>query len=115
MLTNFRLRCQSWTERSKFRDSGFAVLHYGPRSDCYYQLHFNDYRAYSKIFSVGGHQFTKDPDFYACFGVETSTFGLIDPEKARLGRELLAPYFNRRSILQLESVIQTKVRTLCTW
>lgn len=73
------------------------------------KLHFNDPRAYNRIFSVNS-QLSKDPSFYACFGVDTSTFGLMDSEQARLSRELMSIYFNRRSILQFESVIQTKVR-----
>ncbi|TEB35527.1 benzoate 4-monooxygenase cytochrome P450 [Coprinellus micaceus] len=83
-----------------------GVVRVGPN-----ELHFNDPKVYGKIFSISA-QFAKDPAFYACFGVDTSTFGLADPEHARLSREIMSIYFNRRAILQLEGIIQSKVDKL---
>ncbi|KAJ3550619.1 hypothetical protein NMY22_g345 [Coprinellus aureogranulatus] len=82
------------------------VVRVGPN-----ELHFTDPKVYNKIFSVGV-QFTKDPAFYTCFGVDMSTFGLMDPDRARRSRELMSVYFNRRAILELEGVIQAKVDKL---
>ncbi|KAF6762853.1 benzoate 4-monooxygenase cytochrome P450 [Ephemerocybe angulata] len=90
----------------KLHEAYGDVVRVGPN-----ELHFNDYRVYHKIFSISG-QFTKDPSFYSCFGVGMSTFGLMDPEQARLSRELMSTYFSRRAVLQLESVIQSKVDKL---
>jgi len=72
------------------------------------QLHFNDYRVYSKIFSLNG-DFTKDPQFYSCFGVDTSTCALLDPDKARLSKDVLSFYFSRRAILSIADTIHNKV------
>ncbi|TFK29280.1 benzoate 4-monooxygenase cytochrome P450 [Coprinopsis marcescibilis] len=82
------------------------VVRVGPN-----ELHFKDYRIYDKIFSVNSH-LTKDPWFYACFGVGQSTFGAIDPAHAKSCRELLSPFFDRRSMLEFETVIRSKIELL---
>ncbi|KAF8920111.1 cytochrome P450 [Mucidula mucida] len=82
------------------------VIRYGPNS-----LHFNDRRAYADIYRTG-IALTKEPFFYKCFYFTEASFGFTDPHKHRVRRELLSPFFHRRAVLQLESVLQANVDKL---
>jgi len=75
------------------------------------ELHFNHYSAYADIYSVGS-QFTKEPKFYQSFGADCSTFGAIHPQDSRSRRNMLHTLFSRRAVLNIEPVIQEKVRRL---
>ena len=59
-----------------------------------------------------GIKFKKDPNFYDHLNERESAFGLIDPQAARARRDVLAPAFSRKSILNLEGLIQKKVRMM---
>ncbi len=72
------------------------------------QLHFSTPEAYFAIYPPHSG-FTKDPAFYARFGVDDSTVGVIDVEKHKKRRDTLSPLFSRRAILKLENVVQEKV------
>ncbi|EAU84278.2 benzoate 4-monooxygenase cytochrome P450 [Coprinopsis cinerea okayama7 len=85
-----------------------SVIRVGPN-----ELHFKDRQVYDRIFSPNNH-FTKDQGFYSCFGVGSSTFGATDPIHAKANRDLLAPYFDKRAMLDLESVISSTVELLGT-
>ncbi|KAF9019730.1 cytochrome P450 [Hymenopellis radicata] len=72
------------------------------------ELHFNTAEAFSAIYpSYTG--FTKDPDFYTCFGEDDSAFGMTNVHDHKIRREILNPLFSRRAILKLESFVQEKV------
>ncbi|KAF8897381.1 cytochrome P450 [Infundibulicybe gibba] len=79
------------------------VVRIGPN-----HLHFTESSAFLDIYSSRS-TFSKDPEFCRGFGVEQSSFGLIDPKQARIRRELLSPFFSRRAILKFEQVVQTEV------
>jgi hypothetical protein len=72
-------------------------------------VHFDDPKAFNRIFSLGNH-LTKDPTLYSCFGVNASTFGSIDAAEAKARRDVLNPFFEKRSIMELEDVIRFNVR-----
>ncbi|KAF9019739.1 cytochrome P450 [Hymenopellis radicata] len=68
------------------------------------ELHFNTAEAFFAIYpSYTG--FTKDPDFYTCFGLDESTFGMRNVQDHKIRREILNPLFSRRAILKLESFV----------
>ncbi|KAF9003841.1 cytochrome P450 [Hymenopellis radicata] len=75
------------------------------------ELHFSSPEAYFAIYPPHSG-FTKDPAFYACFGVEDSTLGITDVEEHKKRRDILNPLFSRRAILKLENVVQKKVDLL---
>ncbi|KAH9482841.1 Cytochrome P450 monooxygenase [Psilocybe cubensis] len=83
-----------------------SVIRIGPN-----ELHFNDFRAYSEIYSVGSH-LTKDPKFYSCFNANGSAFGAIDPHVSKTRRSFMNKFFSRKEVIKLEDVIQQKVDRL---
>ncbi|TEB08824.1 cytochrome P450 [Coprinellus micaceus] len=70
-------------------------------------LHFSDVKAYDSIYT--DRRFPKDPAFYAAFLADEASFGCTDIKKAKTRRDLLGPFFSRKSVLKLESVIQEAV------
>ncbi|KAK0450466.1 cytochrome P450 [Desarmillaria tabescens] len=75
------------------------------------ELHFSSPQAYFSIYS-SQVKFIKDPNFYFCFAQDESSFGFTEHAVAKKRRDLLLPFFSRRSILQMEGIIQSKVDTL---
>ena len=73
-----------------------------------FQLHFNDIRAYSDIYSVES-KFTKDSNFYPCFNCDHSAFGATNPDEAKTRRGVMHTFFSRRAVLDLEGLIRQKV------
>lgn len=61
-----------------------------------------------------GTPFLKYNGFYQLFGLSKSVFGVIDPGVHKTRRAALNPSFSRRTILELEPLIQTKVAKLCS-
>ena len=60
-----------------------------------------------------GTRYTKDGDFYACFGLENAAFQAASNELHRHRRALLNPFFSRKMVLSLEDVVQSSVLKLC--
>ncbi|KAJ3533591.1 hypothetical protein NMY22_g7270 [Coprinellus aureogranulatus] len=79
------------------------VVRIGPNA-----LHFANPQAFDSIY--GDRRFPKDPAFYDSFLAYEASFGSTDIKAAKTRRELLGPFFSRRSVLNLESVIQNTVR-----
>ncbi|KAG7453091.1 cytochrome P450 [Guyanagaster necrorhizus] len=77
------------------------------------QLHFSTPQAYFAIYS-SQVKCKKDPKFYVAFNHDESSFGYTDPVLAKKRRDILSPFFSRRSILGLERIIQSKVDLLVT-
>ncbi|KAG7439121.1 cytochrome P450 [Guyanagaster necrorhizus] len=75
------------------------------------ELHFSNPQAYFSIYT-SQVKFIKDPNFYFCFAQDESSFGFTDLAVAKKRRDVLLPFFSRRSILQLEGIVQSKVDTL---
>ncbi|KAF8870185.1 cytochrome P450 [Infundibulicybe gibba] len=82
------------------------VVRIGPN-----QLHFNDPEAYEVIYSAAS-RFTKDPRLYDSLGEPESSFGYIDPQLAKIRKDVIRPLFSRRAILNLEPVVQDAVDKL---
>lgn len=60
-----------------------------------------------------GSPFLKYHGFYQLFGLTNSVFGVIEPDLHKTKRSALNPSFSRRTILELEPLIQAKVDKLC--
>lgn len=63
--------------------------------------------AYDDIYNS---RLDKDAQFYRAFGQEGSTFTISKPSHAKPRKDLILPFFSRRSILSLEHIVQEKVR-----
>lgn len=83
------------------------VVRIGPN-----EVHISDAESYDRIYSVTS-KFYKDPAFYDVLGNEWSTFAIASNEKHRKRRAPLNPFFARRSVLEMEYVVQEKVARLC--
>lgn len=72
-----------------------------------FQLHFADPGAFDSIY--GDRRFPKDPAFYDSFLASEASFGSTDIRAAKARRDLLSPFFSRKSVLALENAIQDSV------
>ena len=72
------------------------------------ELHFSSPEAWKAIYSTS--VFVKDESLYKTFGRSKNSFTLISPPRHKERREQLATHFSRKSILELQGLIQDKVR-----
>ncbi|KAG6811305.1 hypothetical protein H0H92_008062 [Tricholoma furcatifolium] len=68
-------------------------------------------RAYADIYGMGT-KFTKHDQLYSCFATDLSVFALTDSHDATQRRNLIGPFFSRKTVLGLEGVIQAQVENL---
>jgi hypothetical protein len=76
------------------------------------EVSLSDPSNYEKIYSVGS-KYSKDPVFYDSFGTPEAAFNTASNELHRIRRAALNPMFSRKSVLELEDVVQEKVNKLC--
>ncbi|KAH0566183.1 hypothetical protein GP486_000415 [Trichoglossum hirsutum] len=76
------------------------------------EIHLSDPENYDRIYHIGA-KYYKCPKFYGCFGLDSCTFCTWDSELHRVRRAALNPRFSRKSVLELEGVVQSKVQKLC--
>jgi hypothetical protein len=73
------------------------------------EVHLSDPDNYDTIYSQNG-KYTKDPRFYAGFGLDSNAMFVAYTESAhRFRRAPLNPFFSRRAVLGLEGIVQEKV------
>ena len=72
------------------------------------ELHFSSPEAWKAIYSTS--VFVKDDSLYKIFGRSKNSFTMISPPRHKERREQLATHFSRKSILELQGLIQDKVR-----
>lgn len=77
------------------------------------ELHIQDPQYYSSIYSGGSRRVNKDPTSVGAFDVPTSTAATVDHDLHRARRGYLNPYFSKRSMVGLESVIHERIGKLC--
>ncbi|KAK5659568.1 hypothetical protein OQA88_770 [Cercophora sp. LCS_1] len=63
---------------------------------------------YDKLYSMST-DFYKDPTFYHLSGADTALFAITHNDDHRRYRSLLNPFFSRRSVLDQEPMVQSKV------
>lgn len=76
------------------------------------ELHFSNPAAYNDIYNHR-NKWDKDHLLYRAFDMDTSTVGFIHYSDAKQRRDVLAPFFSRTSIIQLQGLIQERVNVLC--
>jgi Cytochrome P450 len=77
------------------------------------EVHLSDPDNYDVIYSVGS-KFYKDRAFYGALGDKFSIFSTASNELHRYRRAPLNPFFSRRSVLDLEGLVQSKAAKLCS-
>lgn len=77
------------------------------------EAHLCDRANYDAIYSIGS-KFTKDETFYCALGDQNSIFATSSNDLHRARRAPLNPFFSRRNVVQLESLVQEKVSKLCS-
>lgn len=97
-----------WAEHLEYLHEvyGSSILRVAPN-----ELHFSDPRAYNEIYGMGTRH-VKQPALYACFSTDLSVFAMSDHHEATQRRTLIGPFFSRRSILNLENAVQSKIELL---
>lgn len=99
-----------WAEHLEYLHQvyGSCILRVAPN-----ELHFSDPRAYNEIYGMGT-KYMKQPALYSCFATDRSVFAMFDHHEATQRRNLIGPFFSRRSILNLENAVQSKIDLLIT-
>jgi len=72
------------------------------------QLHFSNPAAYNDIYNHR-NKWDKDHSLYRAFDLDTSTFGIKRYSDAKQRRDVLAPFFSRTSIVELQDLIKERV------
>ncbi|KAK2594897.1 hypothetical protein QQS21_007396 [Conoideocrella luteorostrata] len=76
------------------------------------ELHIRDSEFYSSIYTSGTRKVNKDPDTYKAFGFPGSTGATIDHDLHRVRRGYMNPYFSKRAIVEMESLIHERTDRL---
>jgi len=76
------------------------------------EVHLSDPENYEKIYYIGSKAPSKAAYFYSAFGLKTAGFGTLSNELHRVRRGALNPLFSKKAVLQLEGVVQSKVKKL---
>ncbi|KAI9459866.1 putative P450 monooxygenase [Lactarius psammicola] len=76
------------------------------------ELHFSNPAAYNDIYNHR-NKWDKDHLLYRAFDMGESTVGFIHYSDAKQRRDVLAPFFSRTSILQMQDFIKERVNVLC--
>ena len=78
-----------------------------------YELHVNDVQFYEKIYANGHHKRDKY-EWQVKSGNSAKAMGFtVNHDLHRVRRAAVDPYFSKRSVLKLESVIGAKIARLC--
>ncbi|KAH9052057.1 putative P450 monooxygenase [Lactarius deliciosus] len=76
------------------------------------ELHFSNPAAYNDIYN-NRNKWDKDSFLYRTFDMDTSTVGSIHYSDAKQRRDVIAPFFSRTSILQMQDIVQERVNVFC--
>jgi cytochrome P450 len=75
------------------------------------EVHLSDPNNYEIIYSVGT-KYAKSSPFYDAFGIRYSTFSTGPNNVHRVRRGRLDPFFSRRTVLQLEHIVEARAEKL---
>ena len=78
-----------------------------------HEIHIDDPQYYSSIYTGGTRKVEKDPSTVAGFAVPSSVAATVDHVHHRSRRGYMNPYFSKRSIVGMESMIHERISTLC--
>lgn len=92
--------------RLKFRSLG-PIVRINPR-----QVHILDPEYFDEIYAPSSKRRDKDPTFTAQFGAPESIIATVSHEHHRMRRSVMNSFFSKRSVVQLEPIIQEKIDLL---
>lgn len=75
------------------------------------EVHLSDPENLEKIYSMAA-KFPKNGRMYNALNVPFGTFGTVSNDVHKHKRSMLNPFFSRRTVLQLEDVVQDKAEKL---
>ncbi|KAM0418949.1 hypothetical protein ACHAPT_012107 [Fusarium lateritium] len=87
-------------------DTYGPVVRYGPNL-----LHFSTFQAHCDIYNQNS-RWDKDKSVYAAVMEENSSFGITAHKAAKQRREVVQPFYSRRSILQMQDAINRQMQVL---
>ncbi|KAK6366824.1 hypothetical protein LTS17_010375 [Exophiala oligosperma] len=76
------------------------------------QIHISDPDYYDEIYAPSSKKRDKDPIFTAQFGAPESIIATVKHEHHRMRRSVMNSFFSKRSVMQLEPLIQEKIDLL---
>lgn len=76
------------------------------------EVHLSDPENYDKLYSVGS-KYSKSSAYYGALGAGYSTFVAGPAEVHKPRRAKLDPFFSRRSVLNLEYLVNSRAERLC--
>ncbi|TGZ79934.1 cytochrome P450 [Ascodesmis nigricans] len=79
------------------------------------ELHFSTLSAHSAIYPPSRPPFLKEPTFYSTLSTNNALFGRLNPTAHRIRRDLLNPFFSKKSISALSTTSQLIPRTATTF
>lgn len=77
-----------------------------------HELHIHDPEFYSKVYAGSNRRTNKYGPAVAAYTVPTATLATVDHSLHRLRRDILNPYFSKRTVLTLEPMINERVDRL---
>lgn len=66
---------------------------------------------YNEIFNAR-NRWAKDPNLYLAFSDEVSSFTMLEYNEAKQRKDILLPFFSRKSIVNMQDIVQNIVRRL---
>ncbi|PYH86914.1 cytochrome P450 [Aspergillus uvarum CBS 121591] len=75
-------------------------------------VHINDPAMYDEIYAGNSRKRNKDPVFVSSFASPFSIIATIDHDLHRTRRSLLNPFFSKKAVVELSTVIQEKITRL---
>ncbi|KIW33835.1 uncharacterized protein PV07_00654 [Cladophialophora immunda] len=77
-----------------------------------HQVHINDPDFYDEIYAPSSKKRDKDPTFVPKFGAPVSVIATVPHEHHRIRRSVLSSFFSKRSVVNLEPIMQEKIDLL---
>jgi cytochrome P450 len=78
------------------------------------ELHIYDPQFYSEIYAGKGRKVNKYEPAIRALGVPRASLGTVEHDLHRVRREILSPYFSKRSITRLEPFVHERIDQLAT-
>lgn len=76
------------------------------------EVHLSNPDHYDLVYSAKSGLY-KDDRFYGALGIDVATFGTVHNDVHRRRRAMLNPFFSRKKVLELETIVHDKADKLC--
>ncbi|KAE8369043.1 cytochrome P450 [Aspergillus caelatus] len=93
-------------EIQRMHDQYGPIVRINPR-----ELHIKDPYYFDPIYTSKGQ--AKDPYIVRTFATPLSTAATVEHDRHRYRRELMNPFFSKRSVMSMDHIVQDKVEKVC--